>query len=178
MRVLVSLLLSVAAAPSSAQDGLIAGRITCLADGSHYVASDGSQSGMKNGRSSSLPAEASLIFEYVLDHSGRLEVFFREENRESVYFEDPFLAQGFKGFSPFTDVAEFRSNYREFSFARHHINYSGNDQLFLKKCSGADWRGHYVQTFVGGRHTQVTNLLCQTEVDAVDEVLARLRGMN
>ncbi|MEW2912826.1 hypothetical protein [Leisingera sp. JC11] len=178
MRVLVSLLLSVVAAPSSAQDDLIAGRISCFAAGSHYVATDRSHSGMKNGQSSSIPAGAALIFEYMLDHSGRLEVFFREENRMSVYFEDPFLAQGFKGFSPFAGVAEFSSNYRKFSLGRYHINYSGNDQLFLKKCSGTDWRGHYVQTFFGGHHTQVTNLHCQTEVDAVDEVLARLRGIN
>ncbi|WP_141118021.1 hypothetical protein [Leisingera sp. JC1] len=178
MRLLFALLLTVAAAPSFAQDGLIAGRISCLAAGSRNAALNGSQTGLPARHSSTFPADASLIFEYVLDHSGRLEVLFREENREAVYFEDPFLAQGFEGFSPFAGVAEFNSNYREFSLGRHHINYSGNDQLFLKRCSGTGWRGHYVQTFFGGHGTQVTKLLCETEVDAIDEVLARLGALN
>lgn len=178
MRFLVSLLLAASAAPSSAQDGLIAGRIACLAAGSQYVASDRSQSARKTGHNSSFPADVSLIFEYMLNPSGRLEVFFRQENRETVYFEDPFLAGAFRGLSPFAGVAEFSSNYREFTLGRHHINYSGNDQLFLKKCSGTDWHGHYVQTFFGGHHTQVTTLLCETEVDAVEEILARLSGFN
>lgn len=178
MRVLFALLLTVAAAPSSAQDRLTAGRISCLAVGSDYVATDGPRPGGKTGHSSIIPADTSLIFEYLLDHSGRLDVFFREENHEAVYFEDPFLAQGFEGFLPFAGVAEFNSNYREFSLGRHHINYSGNDQLFLKRCSGTGWRGHYVQTFFGGHSTQVTKLLCETEVEAIDEVLARLGALN
>lgn len=117
-----------------------------------------------------------MIFEYTLDEFGVFEVFFREEKREVALFEDPFLKQGFKGFS-FVGIAEFTTNYRGLSFGRHRINYSGNDQLFLKKCSKNDWSGHYVQTYIGGHFFQVYNLNCRAEVDAVDEILARLKSV-
>jgi hypothetical protein len=175
VRAILTFFLLVAAIQSSAQDGLIAGRMSCSVTGSQYVASNKAQLDELTNRRVDFASGASLIFEYTLDEVGRLEVLFSEDNRKVVIFREPFSPQDFKGLTPFVGVVEFEKNYRELSLGHYGINFSGTDQLYLRRCSNNDWAGYYVKTYFGDHFTQVTNLNCRVEVDTVDEVLARLK---
>lgn len=177
IRTLFSILLSVAAAQSSAQDDPVAGRMLCHVTGSQYVTPSDARVTRSNKRTDGFSTGTSYLFEYALDEIGGLVVFFGDQSREEILIYDPFSNKGFKGLSPFIGIAEFETNYRNLSFGHFQINYSGEDQLYLKRCSGNDWTGHYVQHYFGGHFSQVATLNCRPEIDSVDEILARIKAL-
>lgn len=175
MKAILTLLLSVLAVPTTAQGDMIAGRMTCLVTGSRYVASKDIQLDRVTKSKGGYSTDKAFHFDYTLDSSRGLAVYLGGENREVILFEHPFSTENFKGLTPFIGSADFESNFHELSFGRFRINYSGNDQLYLKKCSSDDWTGHFVRTYSGGHFVQLVDLVCSPVIDAVDDILANLK---
>lgn len=178
LKTFLTFLIAVAAAHASAQDSAIRGVMLCEVVGNRFVASREANQSSKVGHREGFSIGASLLYEYTLDDTGELMISLSARGREIVLFEDPFAAERFNGISPTTKIAEFRTSYRELSFGHFSMNYKGNDQLRLKRCKNNNWDGHYVRTYASGQFVQVVTIDCQPVVDAVDDVLARLKNLH
>lgn len=174
MKNLLFILITVWATQSMAQDGAIRGSIVCNVVASKLVATIPIVS---PNRQDEFPLGMSMTLEYTLGDDNDLMMAFLETDSGKWLIQEPFPTETFKGISPYSNIAEFRAPYSEASVGRFGINYKGSDQLFIKNgCGNGNWRGHFIQTYVGGHHTQVVSLDCRVVRDASDEILSRLKG--
>lgn len=177
MRVFLSLILASLASQTIAQDSSIRGRMICDVVASKIVAATASSESAIIRSQVEFPRGMSLTLEYALVDGSGLSIAFYETNSGRVLIEEPFPADAFRGVSPYTNLAEFSAPYSEASFGRFGINYKGSDQLFIKNtCGNGNWRGHFVQTYVGGHVTQVVSLVCRPQSHDADELLSRLKA--
>ena len=176
MKILPFLLPALFAAPSSALDSEIRGRVICEVTGSSL------DSEIDKSRPASLSYRGdfsegmSLYFEYALDASKGLSISLGEPRDRGGMIDEPISAKTFNGVSRFTNVAEYRAAYSEFSFGRFGMSYRGSDQLAHRNCfNSMDWSGHFIRAHVSGHSKQVVSSACRPFVDAANAILDRLR---
>lgn len=176
MKAIFAFLIICWASPSFAQDEPIRGRIICEVLSSRFAPADGYSFVPDAGYSGRFSSGVTFIIDYTHEPASGLSLYLGEPNRTNVLIEEPFPTRSFKGVSLITNHVEYRKPYSEITLGEHLVSYKGNDQLFVKKsCNAAEWNGHFVQTYVAGHFTQVVALKCRTFVDAIAEVIARLR---
>lgn len=126
---------------------------------------------------SDFPSGMSLTLEYTLADGKGLSIAFYETVSGSRLIEELFPSDAFRGVSPFTDLAEFRASFSEASIGRFGVNYKGSDQLFIKNgCGDGNWRGHFIQTYIGADRTLVVSLDCRPTSNVADEFFSRLKS--
>jgi hypothetical protein len=175
MKKLLSLVMISWASQSIAQDGSIFGSMICDVVASKTVAAN--EQIAVNRNMNDFPSGMSLKLEYALADGAGLSIALFETDSGIRLIQEAFPVETFRGISPYSNLAEFRASYSEASIGRFGINYKGSDQLFIKNgCGNENWRGHFVQTYVGGHSTQVVSLDCRPVRNVADEFFSRLKA--
>ena len=178
MKAVLSVLVAFLASQSFAQDDPVRGRMICEVIDSRFVPASDDTSETHVGHGEGYLSGTTFIIDYTHDVENGLTMYLAEPDRKNVLIEEPFPADSFKGISRITNNAEYRTTYSEASLGKFSMNYKGSDQFYIRKCSAEEWQGSYIQTYVSGHFNQVVSLKCRTFVDAIDEVLARLKLSN
>lgn len=178
MKLILAILLTLYPAQLLAQDDPIRGRFHCDVVANRFVTSDNDQTISKGELPEGYAPGTTLIVDYTHDPASGLTIYLGEPNRVNILIEEPFPESSFKGISKITRKAEYRSTFSEVSLGKFSVNYKGADQLNIKRTCSAGWSGHYIQTYVSGRFSQVVSLECRPLVNATEDLLARLKLYN
>lgn len=178
MKAILAVSVTLLGSQSFAQENPVSGRMICEVLTSEFVPASEDFAISNDIRGEGFLSGTTFFIDYTHDLETGINIFLGEPNRANVLIDEPFPASSFKGVSRITNIAEYRTTYSEVSFGEYSMSYKGSDQFYLRKCSSEEWKGFYVQTYVSGHYKQVASLNCRTFVDAIDEVLARLKLSN
>jgi len=176
MKTVLAISVALLGSQSFAQEDPIKGRMICAVTASKFVPTNDEYTISNHILGRGYSSGTVFNLDYTQGLGNGIEIYLGAANGVNALIEEPFPPSSFKGVSRITNSAEYRTTYSEVSLDKFSMNYKGNDQLYLRKCSSEEWEGFYIQTYVSGQYIQVVSLKCDAFVDAIDDVLTRLKS--